>query len=324
MTILINNRDLGELIETITWSGDDKQVSRKLEFSLASNPQDNMFPRVEINEGDQVYLKSDTGVILFGGVIFDIDRTASSNLVKYLAYDLMFYVNNSELTKDYNAVPEDIARDVCAELKIEAGNMAPTGIVVSNPAIRKTGYQIIQSSYTVAARQNGKKYMPMMMDINKVSVIEKGQDSGVILTGDANLSEANYKVSLQNLVNRVSIVDKNGAIVGTVEDTESQAKFGTMQRTIIQEDGKDTASEARNMLKGSVGTASVNGFPDDIRAIAGYAVIVQETETGLWGRFFITADSHKYSNGEATMSLTLEFENLMDEQEIDKKEPGQG
>ena len=72
------------------------------------------------------------------------------------------------------------------------------------------------------------------------------------------------------------------------------------------------------MLKGSEPTASVTGLPDDIRAVSGYAVLVQEHETGLIGRFFIESDSHTYANGESAMSLTLSFQNLMDEIEIEK------
>ena len=54
-----------------------------------------------------------------------------------------------------------------------------------------------------------------------------------------------------------------------------------------------------------------------MRAVSGYALLVQEVETGLYGQFFIEADSHKYANGESTMSLTLAFQNVMEEVEID-------
>lgn len=318
MTILVNNMDLSELIENISWSGDDKQVARKLEFSIVKNIQDSNFPNVTINEGDEVLFQGDTGTVLFGGIIFDIDRTASSKLVKYLAYDLLFYVNGSELTKDYNATPEAITMDVCATLQITPGVIAATELVVANPCIKKTGYQVIQSSYTAAARQNGKKYMLMMTEVNKLSVIEKGMDSGVILTGEDNLAEANYKVSLQNLVNKILIADKNGMIINTVEDIESQEKYGVIQKIISQEEGEDANAEAKSMLRGREATASVSGVLDDVRAIAGYAVLIQEAETGLMGCFFITSDTHKYANGEAVMDLILEFQNLMDEHEIDK------
>ncbi len=320
MTILVGDKDIGELIETITWSGDSEQVSRKLEFTIAQNVADSNFPQVTINEGDQALLQADDGKLLFGGLIFDIERNAGSNLIRYVAYDLLFYVNGSELTKDYHGTPEDIARDVCSTLGITAGTMAATGLVISNPCVKKTGYQIIQSSYTAAARQNGKAYMLVMENVNQVSVIEKGQDSGAILTGDANLSDASYKTTLQNLVNKVLITNKKGAVVETVEDAESQVSYGTIQKILEQEEGKDAAAEAKNMLHGSDPSATVTGITDDVRAMAGYAVIVQESETGLYGRFFIEADSHQYANGEATMSLTLAFQNLMDEIEIDKPE----
>ncbi len=317
MKILVRDQDLSELVETITWSGDSGQIARKLEFTIAKNSQDLNMPNVTINEGDQVLLQADSGSFVFGGIIFDIEKTASSNLARYLAYDLLFYVNGSELTKDYNAAPEDIARDVCSTLGIAAGTMAATGLAVRNPCVKKTGYQVIQSSYTAAARQNGKKYMIVMENVSQVSVIEKGQDSGVILTGDANLSDATYKTTLQNLVNRVLITNQKGAVVGTVEDTESQAAYGIIQKIVEQEEGKDAAAEARNLLHGSDPNATVTGIPDDVRAVSGYALLVQEVETGLYGQFFIEADSHKYANGESTMSLTLAFQNVMEEVEID-------
>lgn len=318
MKILVRDQDVSELIETVTWSGDSGQISRKLEFTIAKNSLDSNMPGVAVNEGDQVLLQADSGSFVFGGIIFDIEKVAGSNLLRYLAYDLLFYVNKSELTKDYNAAPEDIARDVCDALGIAAGTMAATGLVVRNPCVKKTGYQVIQSSYTSAARQNGKKYMIVMENISQVSVIEKGQDSGVILTGDANLSDASYKTTLQNLVNRILITDKTGAVVGAVEDAESRAAYGTIQKIVEQEEGKDAAAEAKLLLHSSDPSATVTGLPDDIRALSGYALLVQEAETGLYGQFFIEFDSHKYANGESTMNLTLAFQNLMEEVEADK------
>lgn len=320
MKIVTGGKDLSQLIEKIVWSGDTKQVSRKLEFTIVKNTKDPNFPNVTISEGDEVFLQDDTGNILFGGVVMDIDKTAGSNMVSYLAYDLMFYINNSELTKDYHGTPEAIAAEVCTQLGITPGNMAATGITISNPCVKKTGYVVVQSSYTAAARQNGKKYMPMITEINKLSVIEKGTDCGVQMTAEANISEASYKMSLQNMVNKVLITDKNGKVLNTVEDTESQQKYGTIQKIVTQEDGKDAAAEAKQMLKNGEASASVSGFPDDQRALSGYSLLIEEPETGLIGKFYIASDTHTYENGLATMDLTLEFENMMDEQEPGKAE----
>ena len=53
-------------------------------------------------------------------------------------------------------------------------------------------------------------------------------------------------------------------------------------------------------------------------AVSGYSIIVQETDTGLYGQFYIESDTHTFSCGKAQMDLTLAFENLMDEKEIEE------
>ncbi|MFQ8729932.1 MAG: hypothetical protein ACLSAC_05135 [Enterocloster bolteae] len=50
MNILVGDKDLSELVETITRSGDSGQIARKLEFTIAKNTQDPNFPNVTINE----------------------------------------------------------------------------------------------------------------------------------------------------------------------------------------------------------------------------------------------------------------------------------
>lgn len=324
MKLIVGGMDLSEIVETITWGGDSGQIARKLEFSIAQNVRDSNFPSVTIREGDPAFLQDDSGKTVFGGIIFDIEKTAGSFLLRFVAYDLLFYVNKSELTRDFYGTPENIAREVCAELGVPAGNMAATGITISNPCVKRTGYQAIQSSYTAASRLNGKKYMLAMSATNQVSVIETGADSGVVLTGDTNLSGAAYKTTLQNLVNKVLITDKNGNVTGTVEDTESQAAYGTVQKILEQSEGKDAGTEAKNMLHGIDPSASITGIPDDVRAVAGYSITVQDNESGLYGRFYIDSDTHTYANGESTMRLTLAFRNMMDEVEINKTDKKSG
>ena len=62
------------------------------------------------------------------------------------------------------------------------------------------------------------------------------------------------------------------------------------------------------------GNVTVTG---DCRALAGYSIIVQEKSTGLYGKFYIESDSHSFSNGKHTMTLTLAFKNLMDTRDIE-------
>ena len=96
MKLLTVGKDISELIEQIKWSGDTKQVARTIQFTIAKNKKDKDFPTVVIDEGAEIIMQDDSGKDVFGGIIFDIDKSASSKVETYLAYDLMFYINNSD------------------------------------------------------------------------------------------------------------------------------------------------------------------------------------------------------------------------------------
>lgn len=136
ISLIVNGKDISELVETVTWSGDTKQVARTLNFTMAQKNTDKYLPKVNINEGDQV-LFSQYDKALFGGIVFDIDKSATSNVVTYLAFDLMFYINNSELSKVFDATPESIASQVCSELDVPFGGAAATGMEIYLPVLQK-------------------------------------------------------------------------------------------------------------------------------------------------------------------------------------------
>lgn len=318
MKLLTGGKDISELIEQIKWAGDTKQVARTVQFTIVKNRRDMDFPTVVINEGDEVIMQDERGKDIFGGIIFDIEKSAGSNAESYLAYDLMFYINNSDVNKFFDGTPEMIVQEICTELGVDTGDMAVTGLHISMPCFGKKAYEAIMMAYTAAARQNGSKYIPLMTNINKVSVLEKGTLCGAVMTGDYNLVEATYKSTLQNLVNRVLITDKNNNVIKTVEDAVSIQKYGLVQRILKQNEGEDASTEARKMLVTTEASATVSGVPNDFRALSGYSIIVQEADTGLYGKFYIESDTHTFSCGKAQMDLTLAFENLMDEKEIEE------
>lgn len=318
ISLIVNGKDISELVETITWCGDTKQVARTLNFTMAQKNTDKYLPKVNINEGDQVLFSQD-GKSLFGGVVFDIDKSATSNVVTYLAFDLMFYINNSELSKVFDATPESIALQVCSELDVPFGGAAATGMEIYLPVLQKTGYEAIMMAYTAASRANGKKYIPLIKNVNQLCVIEKGSFCGVTLDGDYNLIDATYKSSLQKLVNKVLIVDKNDNVINTVQDGGSIAKHGTVQKICKQDEDKNMSEEAKSLFYDIEQSASVTAIADS-RAVSGYSLTVTEPITGLVGLFYIESDTHTFTNGSAQMQLTLAFKNMMDEKDMDKSE----
>ena len=317
MRLLIGKIDISELVEQITWSGDTKQVARTIRFTIAKNKKDKDFPMIVIEEGTKVILKDDKEQSIFGGIVFDIEKSASSKVETYVAYDFMFYINNSEINQLWEGTPETIVVGICKELGIESGTMAQTGISISMPCFGKKAYEAIMMAYTEAAKRNGSKYIPLMTNISKVSVVEKGKLCGAILMEDYNLIEATYKSTLQKLVNRVLITDENNNTIKVVEDINSTNKYGVVQKVVKQKEDEDATTQAQKMFLTIEASATVSGVPNDFRAISGYSIIVQETDTGLYGKFYIESDTHTFTCGKAQMDLTLAFENLMDEKEIE-------
>ena len=59
MKLLTGGKDISQLIEKITWSGDTSQVSRKVNFTIAQNKKDTLFPNVSIDIGAVSYTHLD-------------------------------------------------------------------------------------------------------------------------------------------------------------------------------------------------------------------------------------------------------------------------
>ena len=98
------------------------------------------------------------------------------------------------------------------------------------------------------------------------------------------------------------ITDKNNNVIKTVEDAASIQKYGLVQRVLKQNDGEDATTQAKKMLVTVESSATVSGVPNDFRAVSGYSIIVQETDTGLYGQFYIESDTHTFSCGKAQYS----------------------
>lgn len=315
MNLIVNQTNVMELVAEIVWSGDVKEVARKLVFKIVSKNTDYYLPKVEIYEGDTVLLQDEYGETLFFGLIFDIEKFGSSHTISYTSFDFLFYLKRYEMSRVFDAKAETIVSDICLELGITLGFACPTNIQIYLPAFSETAYDIIMMAYTAVSRQNGKKYIPLIKNHNELHVIEKGNSSGVLLDSQYNITDSSYQTSIQNIVNQVLIVDSTGATINKIEDSKSKESYGTIQKIYKQEEDKNAYTEASAMITDIEQTASITAL-SDVRAISGYSIIVQEPISGLYGLFYIESDTHTFQNGLCTMQLNLAFENIMDEKEI--------
>ena len=104
--------------------------------------------------------------------------------------------------------------------------------------------------------------------------------------------------------------EENDFVYKVVNDSTKMGIYGVMQHVETVDDTATSAqmeSKARAILqdKAKVETTSDIEFIGDIRCITGSLIEVNDSTTGISGTFFITADSHSFSDGVHKMSLQL-------------------
>lgn len=315
--------DLTALVQRMTWSGSIQEAARKLEVELSVSATDSWARSPAVDLADMLMLFSDEGAELFRGYIFGKSKTLAGNALALNAYDGMIYLIKSELSRQFQEITaEQVADAVCAELGVLAGDMAYTGIPQSFPHLGKTGYEAIMTAYTTASRLNGKRYLPRMY-MGKLNVVEKGTAvANRKLQASVNMLDSAYGEDLEDMVNTVLLTDEKGNPIGAVSRPEWVSSYGLLQRVYQQEEGKDSATVANGLLQDVNRSASLQvlGGSDAYDLIAGNAVQVRESYTGLNGLFFIDEDTHTFENGQHMISLELNFKNVMDDQEADEPE----
>jgi hypothetical protein len=315
MKIIHKNKDITEIVTSITWSGDYKQAARKLEFGVAVSPHDYYLPKHYIALGDMIKLLDDKDKELFQGYVFTKEKSISGTEMMITTYDGLIYLLKSKGTYNFkNMSPEQITSKVCGDFGIPIGNLISTGITLNRIFDGESIYSIIMTAYTLASKRNGKKYIPRMIN-GKLHVIEKGKTvTEYVLDGESNIIDSTYSESIENMVNRVKIYDENGKQIGKVENADWIKKYGILQDVYKKEKGANVNAIAKSMLQGIEKTAEIEGL-GNIECITGNAVKIKEPYTGLTGLFYIDNDEHTWQDGQHTMSLGLSFKNIMDSQE---------
>ena len=315
--------DITDVCDSLVWSGDYQQVARKFEFKILNPTNDpnvmppyNYYPHL----GDRVFLYMYSEEI-FRGIVWDKTDDSSTQYTQISCYDDAIRLTKSEISKYYvNVTPEDIAAQVVSEFGISPGNFASTGLPGNYVAMGKSPYEVVMAGYTRASKQNGKKYLPRMY-MGGLDIIEKGSyTSNYILDPKANLISSSRQQSLDGMVNNVIVYNSDDGTTLLTEGNDGwQGVYGLIQKAIAFEKDKDNTTIAKNTLHDMDRKAEVKAIGNDNYCITGNCVFVRDEATGLFGKFFIDGDSHEITQETDIMTLTLNFENIMDEKELDSE-----
>ncbi len=297
--------------EKIEWSGTDTQASRQIVFTIPTNPYDKNFENAKIKLGDMVSLYDGT-TRLFIGIVTSREKTAAVGSASYTARDFMHYLLRSNVSQIFRSkTPEQITGQLCKMVGVSCGNLAKTGINIKKLIFDdKSIYDIIVRAYRCAVAKTGKKYMPVM-EGKKLSVITKGVDSNVTLEQGKDIIRATYTDTTDNMVNLVRIYNNKRQQIGIVERKKLTAKYGIYQAAYTKEKGVDAKKEADSMMVGITKEASVEAV-GNISAVAGKSVVIYDRASGLYGKFYITADTHTFENNTHIMTLELAWKNVME------------
>ena len=310
-----NNKsyDITQVVQKVTWSGDYKQAARKLEFSIISCKYDKEIPQVDIQEGYMVYFYEDDKE-LFRGFIYSIDKDTSST--SYMAYDHAQKLVNIKVNYNFkNKTAQQITTQMLNDYSkygLKKGTIVSDGIKWSKVFIGVSMYDTIMSAYTNSHASNGKEYMCYAKEGKIYTALKGSIKLKVQFKEKENIISTTYKSSIENVVNKVLIVDDKGNKVGETGNSKSQELYGLFQEVIKQEEGKDSNAEAKKILKDRERSASLDGYGDST-CITGYGVTITDSATGLTGLFYIDTDSHTWENGHYKIQLNLNYKNLMNE-----------
>ena len=300
MMVSVNGQDITKYLESISWSGDENQLARKLVITCLHAPQDPGVHNLSLHKGDRLLMTEEE--LLFDGIILTEERSESDIKIKYMAYDYAWYMR-SKVTGTFKGSPASVARTVCAENGIPCGSLYdPDGDVEIISTGEKSISQVITEAYDGTDAH-------IYMDGTSLCVERYGETPAGLVTGDDAVIDGSYKSSLENMVNQVVILGASDQPVGEVDNALFQ--YGTIRETYKMSGKKEEpAKEAEKLLKGieDSGKIVVVGNP---ALRTGRSVIVEKVNTKIRGRFVIISDDHSIQDADYKTTLGLRFEEVV-------------
>lgn len=305
--------DAAGLAVQITLSGDYRQCCRTLNVELVSSPYAPDIPAPELTLGRVAQLW-DEGELLFHGSIFTVTRGTDLKTIAVTCFDMGYFLKNNSASYSFSSMTAaDITRRVCSAFGVPVHALAAPGCAITRKFRAAPLYQIIDTAYALAAEQDGKRYAQRFRGA-KLEVYEKGAlPVETILEGASCLQSAVFTHSADGMINRAAVYDKDGKRLLIRDNPDNPAaQYGLRTAVLTQRQGGDVEKQIRALFEenGVTQTVTVSVLAAN-DMVTGNAVQLREPYTGLTGRFWIDADSHRWKNGLHTAKLTLNYRNIV-------------
>lgn len=311
----LDNFDITDYVSAITWSGDEDQAARKLEFTIVYNTieKDSTFVPMDLKLGGFVYFfyrenATSDEFELFQGRIFYRKRSTDGYTFEFTAYDDLIYLAKSNISAVIKGTVTDTIKNVCSEIGIETDIVPDSKTQVNFIADNKSGTEIIRMILERERAATGEEYTMLALS-GMVNIIKKGELISYVAANNVNVTGAEHSESIESMVNRVKAVDDNGTLCQMFSVNDDITHYGMIQKVYKMQEPRegetvDNVAGAKALLKQVTEESSLKGI-GDINAIAGYSLMVQEEQ--LQGTFHIKADTHTFNTGVHMMNLTLQY-----------------
>lgn len=308
-------KDISQLYRSVTWSGSYRTCGRQLQVEVF-NPRELMpgMERLELPLGSMVEMEGEDGALLFYGQVLTRNQPSSSSILSVTALDNGRYMARNKGWYSFkNVAPELAVAQICRDFGIPVGELATTGGKLTRAFQGVYLHQIAATLYNLASEQTGKRYC-IRFEGQTLTVRDKWEGlPQLVIAPGANLIDQDTREDASKIYSQVAIYSKEGKLIRTLDDPESQKAFGTFREIITQTKGEDSGKKAQAILEdnGVVQSLSVNCDGDE-RMVTGRAAALVDAFSGMAGRFWIDSDAHTWRNGVYTTKLELNYRNIMD------------
>ena len=312
VTVSLNGTDITGMVTSIEHSGSTEEVARKCGISYINAPYDPVVKSLPVPRlGDYVSVVDD-GTEVFYGRINGAEKSSSYGTVtaNCVQDSNLLAKNKCKYNFSEPTTPEGIAEMILNDYEFPIGSIAATGVEIVSMVINGDSIaDAIAKAYLKATEKTGKKYR-ICMEGRALSIAEQGEQAAVIvLSEDRNITESHYSENSDNLVNRVVLYDEKGNRVGEVTNDDSMAAYGTYTEITTTDINVDAETKAESLLQDPEQSLSVTALGDN-SCVAGKAIQLMDSATGMYGKYWIKSDKHTYQNNIHTMQLELSFKEL--------------
>lgn len=283
--IKINDIEILTVGDGLIWSGSKDTVARTLSFNFLYVPQDKSMPAYKVKCGDKVRYIEDNKT-LFYGYVESMDYATDDKSININCIDLSSRLLKSKCIGRFKGTFNQLANNICGTFELKNGiNIDNTHVhnIVSTGDL--SYYDILNTACSTMFTRY-KLYLDgttlKLAEDKPINTFQIGK----------NIRSSSFSQNLSEIVNKVLIIDNEGKIQGSVQNTEDINAYGLFQDVYTYgKDIKNNTDEAKKLLKSVQNEARII-VENDNNCISGRRIEVIEPINNFQGIFEIQTDTH--------------------------------